>query len=105
LVYVLLQEAHVKNRRAQHFNTLCFLIFGITASACRFITADVACRFDIDCPPDDLPFCTSDDGGVGNCTDDESFKGDADLSFDGSATNSNSSNNDAENNAPPRALP
>ncbi len=48
----------------------------MTVSACRFCQDDVSCEYDRDCIPDVLPYCTTTDGGVGVCTDDERYEGD-----------------------------
>ena len=48
-------------------------------SGCTILTGEgVACRQDRDCPDDVLPFCDSEDGGVGVCTTDDAFEGDFD---------------------------
>ncbi len=50
-----------------------FLLF---MGGCRIFTGEVACRADRDCPWDVLSFCTSYDGGLGVCTNDEEYQGD-----------------------------
>ena len=61
-------------------NQLTFMIsflcvMGCFLSGCRIFAGEVACRADRDCPWDVLSFCTSYDGGLGVCTNDEEYRG------------------------------
>lgn len=53
------------------------LLLVLVFDGCRLFTREVACERDRDCPKDaGLDYCTSWDGGLGTCVDDEEFRGD-----------------------------